>query len=489
MKTWSTPIVSHADKAETTPGGWLRLDDVVIYDCAAYHSNPWRLMPEALAVIAPTFIGCPIMERMHETDQYWIGRQEESAGVILSCWVVGSELHASMDIWRQSIITDHERKVKLCWSVCWDNDANTQTVCSKCGEDPMDPASDCDDWIGWDGSEILYSSARGFEVTRTYMPSVDKTGTHATQDGSLLQAAHKAAHKRLVRHQNGEETMPENLTIEAGPGDGQATLSWDPMEGATGYNVHRSDTEGQAAEAEAIATVEDASYVDDGLEPGDYFYVVVATFDEAEDVASEEVSVTIEETAGDDGDGDESADQSGEGAHSVDPDPDGGAGNPAHVARHDAGDPAQRVRELEADNVRLARELAQEKAGKVQTRRSDLVAHFRRTGRITGAHKALVAMAASEGCPSLDWLDGWMSNVPASQHMSPNLRSDGSQMDDGEIVIADLVANVKNPKDVKHASETLADQRGCSYKAAHAIIIKAIQGTRAEAGSRHTEGE
>jgi N-acetylneuraminic acid mutarotase/fibronectin type 3 domain-containing protein len=92
---------------------------------------------------------------------------------------------------------------------------------------------------------------------------------------------------------------PANLTPQAG--DQQVILSWNPSEGATGYNVYRSEDPEVGVRAENRrnpALVQDTTFTDADVENGQtYYYVVTAVGEGGESAASDEVEATPQEGA------------------------------------------------------------------------------------------------------------------------------------------------------------------------------------------------
>jgi fibronectin type 3 domain-containing protein len=83
--------------------------------------------------------------------------------------------------------------------------------------------------------------------------------------------------------------------LQAQASAGQVSLSWNPSEGATDYNVYRSETSPVDLGAEPIATVGATSYLDENVVNGTtYHYVVTAVNEDGESAASAEVSATPE---------------------------------------------------------------------------------------------------------------------------------------------------------------------------------------------------
>jgi hypothetical protein len=78
------------------------------------------------------------------------------------------------------------------------------------------------------------------------------------------------------------------VNVQATPGTSQVVLTWNPVTGASAYNVKRSTTSG-AESNYAIATTN--SYTDTGVNPGTrYYYVVTALVSCTESSNSSEAS-------------------------------------------------------------------------------------------------------------------------------------------------------------------------------------------------------
>lgn len=84
---------------------------------------------------------------------------------------------------------------------------------------------------------------------------------------------------------------PQNLT--ATPGDTRVTLTWDAVDGATGYNVKRAATSGGPYETVTSAVYQDNTYIDTAVSNNTtYYYVVTAVNSSGESPDSSEVSAT-----------------------------------------------------------------------------------------------------------------------------------------------------------------------------------------------------
>ena len=87
--------------------------------------------------------------------------------------------------------------------------------------------------------------------------------------------------------------IPTNFSATAG--DGEITLSWDSVSGATGYNIYWDATPGVDPATSNIIWVDSAYdyYVHSGLTNGDpNYYIITAVFDSGESGESEEVKAT-----------------------------------------------------------------------------------------------------------------------------------------------------------------------------------------------------
>ena len=89
----------------------------------------------------------------------------------------------------------------------------------------------------------------------------------------------------------GQLSIPTGVTAE--PGDGEATLSWNPVPGATAYNVYGGEFEGvEPAAAVIVEPSATSPHTISGLENGKTYYLVVtAVSDGVESEPSQEVSV------------------------------------------------------------------------------------------------------------------------------------------------------------------------------------------------------
>jgi TatA/E family protein of Tat protein translocase len=83
-------------------------------------------------------------------------------------------------------------------------------------------------------------------------------------------------------------SAPAGITAKSG--QGQVTISWNATAGASSYNVKRSGTSG--GPYALIASTAAASYSDQGLASGTYYYVVTSVGSSGESVNSVEVSAT-----------------------------------------------------------------------------------------------------------------------------------------------------------------------------------------------------
>jgi TatA/E family protein of Tat protein translocase len=83
-------------------------------------------------------------------------------------------------------------------------------------------------------------------------------------------------------------SAPTGITVKSG--NGQVAISWNAATGASSYNVKRSGTSG--GPYALIASTAAASYSDEGLASGTYFYVVTSVGPYGESVNSVEVSAT-----------------------------------------------------------------------------------------------------------------------------------------------------------------------------------------------------
>ena len=87
--------------------------------------------------------------------------------------------------------------------------------------------------------------------------------------------------------------IPTNFSATAG--DGEITLSWDSVTGATGYNIYWDATPGVDPATNNIIWVDSAYdyYVHSGLTNGDpNYYIITAVFNSGESGESEEVNAT-----------------------------------------------------------------------------------------------------------------------------------------------------------------------------------------------------
>ena len=93
---------------------------------------------------------------------------------------------------------------------------------------------------------------------------------------------------------SGAITKPSNpQNLLATPGNSKIDLSWDTVDGATSYNVKRSETPGGPYQTIATTTAGAITYSDTGLQNGTtYYYVVSAVNAGGESSDSNEVSAT-----------------------------------------------------------------------------------------------------------------------------------------------------------------------------------------------------
>ncbi|MCH6257099.1 carbohydrate-binding protein [Puniceicoccaceae bacterium K14] len=83
----------------------------------------------------------------------------------------------------------------------------------------------------------------------------------------------------------------KGLKVEALEGD-QATISWEPAKGATGYSLKRSNLSGGPYDEIGFLSSTERSFLDTNVEEGtQYFYIVNSIYNDTEGVASEELIV------------------------------------------------------------------------------------------------------------------------------------------------------------------------------------------------------
>ncbi|MFF2888564.1 cadherin-like beta sandwich domain-containing protein, partial [Paenibacillus sp. NPDC057967] len=86
-------------------------------------------------------------------------------------------------------------------------------------------------------------------------------------------------------------SVPELSAVTGG--DGQATISWQPVYGATGYHVYQSLSPGGSGTEIAAVSGAESSHTETGLSNGvTYYYTVKAVYAWGESAASNEMSVT-----------------------------------------------------------------------------------------------------------------------------------------------------------------------------------------------------
>jgi len=86
-------------------------------------------------------------------------------------------------------------------------------------------------------------------------------------------------------------SVPELSAVTGG--DGQATISWQPVHGATGYHVYQSLSPGDSGTEIAAVSGTDSSHTETGLSNGvTYYYTVKAEYAWGKSAASNEMSVT-----------------------------------------------------------------------------------------------------------------------------------------------------------------------------------------------------
>jgi hypothetical protein len=177
--------------------------------------------------------------------------------------------------------------------------------------------------------QVEYGSDDSYGRTTEQQDALDGNHVHVLEG---LEPDTTYHYRLVVRDWSGNEVMSESRTftapelaapesVTAAGAGGQARLSWTPVFGATGYRIERGLEPG--GPYEEVATSEEPSYTDSGLEDEVTYYYVVTSLGQSAEAQSEEVSVTPHPLAGnlvgawlfDEGEGDTVSDASGHGHH------------------------------------------------------------------------------------------------------------------------------------------------------------------------------
>ena len=490
------------------PGQYSRANPLRLrispYNSTAYHRKPQRLSEEGVAVVAADFKDRPVLDGVHAVQGgvATIGRVERGIAD-------GPQMQLDVAMWGAAAVSDVLDGIRQGWSISWGRDADTRMTCSECGEPALALDSKCSHLYGFDGSELVYSGGEAIEVTRTYAPSVVGTRVDAVyhyQDEGLelvVQAAAERLRRRaeLAAHQNGADSMPLPLELKAtaGPGAAEITLEWEPDPTAASYRVYRADAAGVERSDAPRAEVSEPTFVDGELEVArEYHYAV--TFIDSEGVESE---VSEEVAARPDGgpveveDEEDEADEEATDEEAIDPPPapPGPASVDAQAAAASLGATGGEVVTLRHELVSLRAEVASMRGAEMRRTREAAVQSFRENGRIQGDFGELVALSASDGAPSVVWLNAWMERVPGNSAVVPNLaltqelqgfERPGSVPGPTAVVVHGIdVSSFKTFEELHVAAQRVANTSDLEYAAVHREMYRAFEQSRRAPGSRH----
>jgi hypothetical protein len=156
---------------------------VVVYDEATYHSQPVGLTAEALAALAPQYVGKPVLDRQHEISE----SPGEVIGIIEASEAVGTKMVQVHRYWAPHVIREIREGVQQGYSVSYGRTAATQVVRRNKRE--------------------LWTAAQALEVTRTYAPVVSGTG--------VTETLRRKGARQMADTKVNEDGTPEAKTVEA----------------------------------------------------------------------------------------------------------------------------------------------------------------------------------------------------------------------------------------------------------------------------------
>jgi hypothetical protein len=155
-----------------------------------------------------------------------------------------------------------------------------------------------DSYDPWGGSELTtYTAASGSITFATgsmqWNWGLDGYGNPcgAPCVNAAAQQVTRNVLARFVQPPPSALAVPQN--VQATPGDGQISLSWNATSGATAYNVYRSTVAGGEGSTPYRTGVTSTTFTDTGLTNGtEYYYRISATSGTTESPLSSEVSAT-----------------------------------------------------------------------------------------------------------------------------------------------------------------------------------------------------
>ncbi|WP_025699503.1 fibronectin type III domain-containing protein, partial [Paenibacillus durus] len=166
-------------------------------------------------------------------------------------------------------------------SVGYGNDPYAAAAYDPDGSRLLKPESSEDTWIGLTGAlgSLAPDQMKTFNLYESLDPDIDEAINNISNEAAPVPAA------------------PTGLAATAG--DGQASLSWNSVTGATYYEIYQGTAPGEYGES-ALATVSESTYnyTATGLENGKtYYFAVKAANDSGSSTYSNEVSATPQVSA------------------------------------------------------------------------------------------------------------------------------------------------------------------------------------------------
>ncbi|RAP73188.1 alpha-amylase [Paenibacillus montanisoli] len=117
------------------------------------------------------------------------------------------------------------------------------------------------------------------------------SGVQGTVAGGVIELTVKAMSGLMMTSTEDLVLVPQVQHLAASGGNGEVTLTWDAVEGATGYNVYRAAIEG--GQLQLAGHADENAWTDTSVVNGKkYYYTVTAVTDSGESLLSEYASAT-----------------------------------------------------------------------------------------------------------------------------------------------------------------------------------------------------